>query len=272
MKIRKILSVIAAFMLCTALFTGNVTALGVGNNTASRIVYIPLWMQPNTVIVFDGNLNYTVIQGGELSAADLVGRWDIALVGLTTTDPGFLAEPNTKVEYDLHGFHQNTYYQVPGTLGEYRLSPPQTYRNGTGYLDKNQTTGDYGQYTNYDTQTLQYNCLTRGNNNTITGTGRITYYYGTTGDHSNNLKKYDCATKMYSCDVASNTAVTAKNTYTNPNKSKTFYKQDCGSLPSAILDIWCGTSSSDTSNQAIKEITTNGTLDNVYSGYISLNV
>jgi hypothetical protein len=271
MKINKILSIIAVFILCTSLFTGNVMALGVGHNTVSHVVYIPLWMQPNTIIVYDDNLNYTIIQGGELSDADLVGRTDIELLGLTTTDPGFLAKPNTKVEYDLHGFHQNTFYQVPGTLGEYRLSPPVLYRNGTGVLANGSNSGDYGQYTNYDTQTKQYNYLSRSGS-TITGTGRITYYYGSTGDHSNTLKKYDCATKMYSCDVTSGTAVTAKNTYTNPNKSKTFYKQDCGSLPSAILDIWCGTSSSDTSNQAIKDITSGGGLDNVYSGYISLSV
>jgi hypothetical protein len=67
-------------------------------------VYISLWMQPNTVIVFDSNLDYVIVQGGELSASDIIGREGIKAVGLTTTDPGMLAQPNTKVEYEQHGF------------------------------------------------------------------------------------------------------------------------------------------------------------------------
>jgi hypothetical protein len=98
------------------------TTLGAVNNEASEKVCIPLWMQPNTVIIYDNNLNYTIIEGGELSEADLIGRDDIASIGLT--DPELLAKPNTKVAYEQHGFFQNIYYLIPGTKDEYRLSPP----------------------------------------------------------------------------------------------------------------------------------------------------
>ncbi|MDR2044805.1 MAG: hypothetical protein LBQ15_10690 [Clostridium sp.] len=269
MKRKKITGMItgiaASLILGTALCPGSAAALGV------EAVYVPRWMQPDTVIVYDDDLNYTVVRGGELSKADLVGRWDIALTGLTTTDPGLRAEPDTKVEYDLHGFCSNIYYLVPGTSDEYRLSPPQAEGSGTGYLPNGGSTGDYGQYTNQDTQTQQHNRLSRSWS-TISGTGRITYSYGTTDGHGNALEKYDCVVKKYVCDVETGTVVTVKNTYTSPQKARAFYKQDCGMLTGAILDIWCGTGSGDTGNQAIKDLTTDGTLDNVYSASILLTV
>ncbi|WP_147289881.1 hypothetical protein [Anaerosacchariphilus polymeriproducens] len=98
--------------------------------------------------------------------------------------------------------------------------------------------------------------------NIMTGTGRITYFTGAIGDHNNSLKLYDCATKISVDDVSSGTKVTATNTY--KNKTQYFYKQSCGSLPSAILDIW-----TDGTTYPIKDITTGGTLDNVYSAKIT---
>jgi hypothetical protein len=255
-------------LVMSSLFSFSVSANATDSQAA---VYIPLWMQPNTVIVFDSNLDYVIVQGGELSASDIIGREDIKAVGLTTTDPGMLAQPNTKVEYEQHGFFQNIYFL--GTDGEYHLSPPEArIKLNTGILDPGETTGNYGRYYNYDTQAYQYNQLTRssGSGSTISGTGRITYYTDTTGDHSNTLVKYDCAAKMYECDVASDKAITAKNTYTTPVKSRVFYKEDCGALPSAILDIWVNTS--DSTKQAIRDITTSGGLDNVYSASIQLTV
>jgi hypothetical protein len=258
-----VLAVISSFVFSMLSLSARATG-------SQAPVYTPLWMQPYTVIVYDSNLDYTIIQGGELSASDLIGREDIAMVGLTTTDPEMLAEPNTKVEYDLHGFHQNTYYLVPGTVDDYQLSPPAALsrRYDTGGIAQN-TTYSYGSYLNCDTQQNQLNVLTRAIT-TITGSGRITYYYNVTGDHSNTFMKYDCAAKQDYCDVPTGTSVLVKNTYTSPNKSQTFYKQDCGGLPRAILDIW--NHPTDSTKQPIKEITTNGTLDNVYSGAISLTV
>ena len=273
MKLKISIKIIIAIMLSIAIITGNITAMEAENNEISKNVYIPLWMKPNTVIVYDNNLNYKIIQGGELSDADLIGRDDIASIGLTTTDLEYLAEPNIKVEYDLHGFYQNTYYPAPGEAKNnvYQLSPTNKNRSGTGVLADGATTGNYGQYMNYDTYKNQYNCLSRSGS-LIDGTGRITYYFGTDGDYDTSpgkpykLKKYDCATKMMVADVSSGTVVLAINTYNA--KLGTYYKQDIGTLSIAILDIWCGKNSSDTANQAINNLTSSGGLDNIYSGQV----
>ena len=91
-----------------------------GNTTDDRkIVYIPLWMQDYSVVYYDGELNRTIAQGGELTEEEIAGREDIdpaQMYGSMT------AEPNTKVEYDLHGYIQNVYYL--GGFGEYQLSDP----------------------------------------------------------------------------------------------------------------------------------------------------
>lgn len=62
---------------------------------------------------------YRFFAGGDLTEEEITGRADI--------DPaqmygGMTAEPNTKVEYDLHGSIQNVYYL--GGFGEYQLSDP----------------------------------------------------------------------------------------------------------------------------------------------------
>ena len=90
-----------------------------GNMTDDRkIVYIPLWMQDYSVVYYDANLNRTVEKGGDLTEEEINSREDIDPV-LMYGD--VLAEPNTKVEYDLHGFIQNIYYR--GGDGEYYLDP-----------------------------------------------------------------------------------------------------------------------------------------------------
>ena len=89
-----------------------------GNMTDDRkIVYIPLWMQDYSVVYYDAHLNRTVESGGDLTEEEVNSREDI--------DPEIMytiaAEPNTKVEYDLHGFIQNIYYR--GGDGKYYLDP-----------------------------------------------------------------------------------------------------------------------------------------------------
>ena len=216
--------------------------------------------------MYDGDLNCTVIKGGELEPENIAGREDIALIGFESHDEEMLASPNSKVEYDAHGFIQNIYYLVPGTTDEYQLSSPVQARKGSGVMAAG-TSYTYGSYTNYDTGKTQSCKLTRSKDgSTMTGTGRITYFtgeYGEAGTHK--LVAYDCATKMNYDDVKGGTEVTAKNTYAN--KSKTYKKYDVGSLPNAILDIW-----SSSSVNPIKDITTSGKVDNVYSGYISHKV
>lgn len=237
-----------------------------GNSVSEDEVYVPTWMEAGSVIVYDEDLNCTVVEGGELDAGDIEGRDDIAAVGFESRSEEMLATPNTKVEYDSHGFIQNVYHLVPGTVDEYQLSGPSKARKGSGVMDAG-TSHTYGSYMNYDTGKTQSCKLTRSKDGkTMTGTGRITYFtgeYGEAGSHK--LVAYDCATKMDYDDVKGGTEVTAKNTYAD--KSQTYAKYDVGSLPKAILDIW-----SDGSVNPIKDITTNGKVDNVYSGRISHKV
>ena len=89
-----------------------------GNTTDDRkIVYIPLWMQDYSVVYYDAHLNRTVESGGDLTEEEINSREDIFPEEMYT----IAAEPNTKVEYDLHGFIQNIYYR--GGDGKYYLDP-----------------------------------------------------------------------------------------------------------------------------------------------------
>lgn len=104
-------------------------AKDVGYMTLEEITaagYYPCWMQPNSTIIYDENGNPTIENGGELFPEDLVGRPEFAGEGAFFTyvginDPFMMVQPNTKAEYDLHGFIQNIYYLWPD--GNYNLSP-----------------------------------------------------------------------------------------------------------------------------------------------------
>lgn len=85
--------------------------------TGTKVVYIPMWMQDYSVVYYDAHLNRTVESGGDLTEEEINSREDIFPEEMYT----IAAEPNTKVEYDLHGFIQNIYYR--GGDGEYYLDP-----------------------------------------------------------------------------------------------------------------------------------------------------
>lgn len=90
--------------------------------TITKVVYVPMWMQDYSVVYYDANLNRTVEKGGDLTEEEINSREDIFPEEMYT----IAAEPNTKVEYDLHGFIQNIYYL--GGDGKYYLDP-QTAAN-----------------------------------------------------------------------------------------------------------------------------------------------
>ena len=85
--------------------------------TGTKVVYIPTWMQDYSVVYYDAHLNRTVESGGDLTEEEINSREDIYPEEMYT----IAAEPNTKVEYDLHGFIQNIYYR--GGDGKYYLDP-----------------------------------------------------------------------------------------------------------------------------------------------------
>ena len=88
-----------------------------GEQTGTKVVYIPMWMQDNSVVYYDADLNRTVESGGDLTEEEINSREDIDPTEMYSIP----AEPNTKVEYDLHGFIQNIYYR--GGDGKYYLDP-----------------------------------------------------------------------------------------------------------------------------------------------------
>lgn len=85
--------------------------------TVTKVVYVPMWMQDYSVVYYDADLNRTVEKGGDLTEEEINSREDIFPEEMYT----IAAEPNTKVEYDLHGFIQNIYYR--GGDGKYYLDP-----------------------------------------------------------------------------------------------------------------------------------------------------
>ena len=85
--------------------------------TGTKVVYLPTWMQDYSVVYYDADLNRTIENGGDLTEEEINSREDIMPEEMYT----MLAEPNTKVEYDLHGFIQNIYYR--GGDGKYYLDP-----------------------------------------------------------------------------------------------------------------------------------------------------
>ncbi len=250
-------------MLIIASVLASSTVVYAGDSSVENESYMPTWMQPNSVIIYDDELNYEVIEGGKLEDQEMTNRADIKAVGESDYSDEMLAEPNTKVVYDQHGFIQNVYKLVPGTKDVYQLSVPSKARVKSGILKAGESI-TYGQYYNYDTGKNQ-KCVLKcsANGKKITGTGRITYYTGEYGEAGKRkLVSGDCATKMNYDDVKGGTEITAENTYAK--KSHTYQKYDVGSLPKAILDIW-----SSSKTNPIKYITTNGNIDNVYSGKIS---
>ena len=118
---------IAALLLATALLLCACGAPQSEEETPpakqeeSAVVYVPMWMEEYSVVYYDADLNRTIETGRDLTVEEIASRHDI--------DPSMmygsvLAEPNTKVEYDLHGFLQNVYYLSDDGVS-YQLAPPE---------------------------------------------------------------------------------------------------------------------------------------------------
>ena len=89
---------------------------------------VPNYMQNDTILIVDGEGNCTIEHGGALTADDVEGREDLrsmmSEIMYPTARSRWAMEPNTKVEYDLHGMLNNIYYEVPDAPGTYQLSKP----------------------------------------------------------------------------------------------------------------------------------------------------
>ncbi|MBQ5328716.1 MAG: hypothetical protein J6J15_06015 [Oscillospiraceae bacterium] len=84
--------------------------------------YYPDWMQPHTIIIYDENGVPEITEGAELTPEDLVDRPEFDVMPFIQFSEEMKIEPNTKAEYDLHGFIQNIYHLWPD--GNYNLDYP----------------------------------------------------------------------------------------------------------------------------------------------------
>ncbi|MBQ5667495.1 MAG: hypothetical protein IIV40_04890, partial [Oscillospiraceae bacterium] len=88
--------------------------------------YYPDWMQPHTIIIYDENGIPEIAEGGELLPENLVGRPEFEAMPFLQFSEEMKIEPNTKAEYDLHGFIRNIYHLWPD--GNYNLDyPPEEH-------------------------------------------------------------------------------------------------------------------------------------------------
>ena len=88
----------------------------------SSLGYYPLWMKPNTIIIYDENGNPEIIEGGILTEEDFAKDDMYSEIGLIElNDKNLRIRPNTKAEYYKDGFIQNIYFRWPD--GSYNLSP-----------------------------------------------------------------------------------------------------------------------------------------------------
>ena len=83
-----------AVMLLAVVLALALTACGRQEDTG-KVVYIPLWKEPYSVVYYDADLNRTVAEGGDLTEEEINSREDIRAVGMYGDE---LAEPDTKVE------------------------------------------------------------------------------------------------------------------------------------------------------------------------------
>lgn len=216
---------------------------------ATDIKNVPNYMQPDSVIIYDNELNYQCEKGGEA---------DNSKQEISDVEPF----PGMKAVYDDEGLLRNVYY--PDGDGGYQLSPPITTYNNTGVRKKGSGKWEYGK------------CFLNFKADKVVGKGQITYYGKPDepsktkfkGDHNVNGKPYylkmgDCATKWKGDDVPTGVKVKAKNL--KNNKVKTFKKEDCGELPNAILDIF---EDGTWSNKGICGLTVGGVKDSVDNGKI----
>lgn len=95
--------------------------------------YAPWYMQPDTEILVDENLQCTIEKGGPLTLADIESREELQnMPSEIMYDPAgegnIPLEPRTKLSYDLHGLLSHVYYEDLNNPGKYNLDPASSGR------------------------------------------------------------------------------------------------------------------------------------------------
>ncbi len=252
------------------------TGVTVYQDTTGGIVLsnlpVPQKMMPGSVIIYDDQLQAKVIQGGYVKGdftpisdtrttilrgleavtitADMspderaTVEWENRLVngfkaeilknGIQATQPySPTIYPGMKVVYDENsGDINNIYYLDPKEPSGYSIhnvpvnSNDSTATTLTTTPVLGQPYGAHGNVINF-----QYS------DDSFLGLGRATYFTGTTGNRSNILKNYDCATQInLDYSKVGDKNVTIRNL--NTNQVFTFHQADVGGLPDAAIDIW----------------------------------
>lgn len=107
---------------------------------------------------------------------------------------------------------------------------PQGSRLAAGTYSYGSVVSETKTRVGYTTNTIKIT------NSHVLGTGDFTVFTDTTGDHDNNLKYGDCATKGNYDNPRYGTSIATRNMLNNVASS--FIKNDNGALPNAVLDIW----------------------------------
>lgn len=127
------------------------TEVTVDNESNSFL--IPDVMQPDTILIYDDDLNYSFEQGGD--------------VNMKNQKPSEIyASPGMKAVYDKNGILKNVYYPVPGEPGSYQLSDP-----ASAYLNTDIRNPGSGKHP-YDGG----KCVLDFKETKVVGTGQITFY------------------------------------------------------------------------------------------------
>ena len=108
-----------AVMLVAAVLALALTACGRQEDTG-KVVYIPLWMEPYSVVYYDADLNRTIAEGGDLTEEEINSREDIRPVGRSGAAR---AAPDTMGQTDPQGFTQ-TVNKKPEPGAGYPRAPP----------------------------------------------------------------------------------------------------------------------------------------------------
>lgn len=144
--------------------------------------------------------------------------------------------PGMKVEYDsVTGNINNIYYVDESESSGYSIHniPNSNLKKGISDVNSARNTNATQWVWGSKNNTLIY----QASDDSFLGSGRATYFTGTTGNRNNTLKDRDCATKMqYDFSKVGDKDITVRNIDTNT--AYVFYQADVGTLPDAIIDIW----------------------------------
>ena len=153
-----------------------------------------------------------------------------------------------RVEYDNWGeinkifvFNGTSYKEVAETFAKHpdektgvSLFAAKALKLGTRLSPGTYT---YGQVEEKTTEQVGYTQnVIKITSNKVVGKGDFTVFWSIKGDHENYLKEGDCATKGAIDNPKSNTKIEVTNKL--KNITATFYKNDNGDLPNAVIDIW----------------------------------